>query len=340
MSQIPSNVSPTPTIGTAVNPKRRGHVASSIPTEEQVVHAMKEWDEGAAYRKVRHAANVGACYSNATICLAGETFCNQQLVDDLVANRLELGEFTAVELNPASPGTLSICEFVSVPMLNRLLEGMQGTFTADEAWRFMRCHTSDSDNETMRLVADKTHFTAAEREDFYAYHEVYEPELVSTDEAIACEEPKKTHGCLTVLKVVGIVLLVLLYVVLFFVTPTFVLLAAGMLVFVFLLKRGLDRQEKGNTYSYDTKSERDPNESEFIGPFTGIMMIADSIKQSELEKKRNARDIVHEPDYPYDYEDSNEKFPDYRSVFQRRAWAEDHDWDADGGNEHNYDADG
>ena len=33
-------------------------------------------------------------------------------------------------------------------------------------------------------------------------------------------------------------------------------------------------------------------------------------------------------------------YPDYRSDYNKRVWAEDHNWEADGDSTHNYEADG
>ena len=304
---------------------------------------MEEWDEGAAYRKVRHAANVGGCYSTETICLAAKTFCNQQLTDDLVANRLAYGEFTAAELNPQRLGAPSVCLYVSAPMLNRLVAGMDGTFTAKEAWHFMDYHVDACDAKTVRLVADITHFTAEERREFMACSDEWTGQLAlePEDDAPAAEPeaPKKeTHGCLTALGVLSFIFMVLVDIALVLSVgmPGIFMTVITVIVFYAVLKsiairKGWIRYERKTT---------ETSEDNHIGPLAGVMMISDSIKQSEEKKRRESARMWGE-DYPYRYEDtSNEKFPDYRSSFQRRAWAEDHNWDADGGNEHNYDADG
>lgn len=130
------------------------------------MHAIDNWDEGAAYNKVRHAANVGGCYSTGFICYAHEMFENQRLTDDLVKNRLAQGGFTAAELNPAPQGAKSVCRYVSVPVLNRLIEGMQGSFTPEGAYHFCDYHMGDADLKTLQLIAGKTSFTQEERSEF------------------------------------------------------------------------------------------------------------------------------------------------------------------------------
>ncbi|MDO4539032.1 MAG: hypothetical protein Q4B54_12785, partial [Coriobacteriales bacterium] len=157
----------------------QGKQKRPAPTEEQLIHAREEWEQGAAYRYVRHAANVGGCYSTAAICLAHDTLINQRLTDDLVRNRLAQGEFEASELNPANPNGDSVCTYVSVGVLNRLLLGMRGRFTPDEAYGFCDHHLGEADTTTIDLIAEKTSFSAAGRREFVEiYREIVDPAQV------------------------------------------------------------------------------------------------------------------------------------------------------------------
>ena len=257
-----------------------------VPTEEEAITAMQEWDEGAAYRRIRHAATVGACYSASTICLAAETFDNQKLTEDLVQNRLAQGEFTATELGPTELGVPSVCEYVSVPLLNRLLRGMQGTFTPEQADHFAGYHIAECDKETLRIIARKTQFSAAERREFlelsdWLVNPEFDPTNVAKAEATQAKQtaaPKKKLGWVKVLLIAGLVPIAAI--------ATIALGPVALVVVAFLA----------------------------IG-----LLASGASGQSSAAKDR---------------------FPDMRSDYNKRVWADSHNWEADGDTDHNYEADG
>lgn len=259
----------------------------AVPTEAEIVRALEEWEEGAAYRKVRHAANVGGCYSTATICLAHETLENQKLTDDLVLNRLRHAEFSKGELNPLELGEPSVAEHVSVPVLNRLLKGMRGTFTYDEAHHFTTYHIEECDYETLRLIADHTSFTKAERQEYFEVADwMANPEFAPRASRAASPKastaaPRRPRKGKVLKRALLAVAGVMVAVVAFAVFGALALAGAAVAVIV-LVALGASGQSSGQA----------------------------------------------------------ERHPDVRSDYNRRVWAAEHNYEADGDDSHNYEADG
>lgn len=227
--------------------------ASSQPaaTEAQVLAALDEWEEDAAYRLVRHAATLGACYTTSTICLVADTFDNQRLTDDLITNRLTRGGYSAAELNPLELGAPSVCDVASVDVLKRLLREMRGTFTPEQARHFSEYHMVACDDEAFVLVADRTSFTEAQRREFLELEGVFEEPAPGTSAAGAADRPASA-------------------------------LIASL---------------AGAVIGHRLATRKDEGEREDV-------------------------------------------FPDVRSDYGRRVWADDHDFSADGDDAHNFEADG
>lgn len=241
-----------------------------VPTEQEVLDVLDVWEDGAAYRKARHAANVGACYSTETICELHEHFDNQRLTDDLVMNRLAYAEFSAAELNPLTLGAPSVCEHVSVPVLNRLLRGMRGGFTPDEADHFVDYHLEDCDAETLRLVADKTSFTRAERREFFELSDwmvnpEFAPDTTRTDQPDTTRKPAARRA----------------------------------------------------------PRKRKPKGQSLLGMLLSALATPPAPKPEPAARKRSPK-----------------RYPDQRSDYNRRVWADGHNWEADGDTDHNWEADG
>lgn len=253
-------------------PARKASAAGGprVPTEQEVLDVLDAWEDGAAYRKARHAANVGACYSTETICRLHDHFANQRLTDDLVRNRLAYAEFSAAELNPTRLGAPSVCEHVSVPVLNRLLRGMRGAFTPDEAHHFVDYHIEDCDAETLRLVADKTGFTRAERREFFELTDW----MVNPEFAPGAADSGRTDVARR---------------------PT---------------AQGASRKRK-------------PKGPSLLDRLAAALTVPTASKPAPAA--RNA---------------PSERYPDLRSDFNRRVWADGHNWEADGDSDHNWEADG
>ncbi len=230
--------------------------ASSQPaaTEAQVLAALDEWEEDAAYRLVRHAATLGACYTTSTICLVADTFDNQRLTDDLITNRLTRGGYTAAELNPLELGAPSVCDVASVDVLKRLLREMRGTFTPEQARHFSEYHMVACDDEAFVLVADRTSFTEAQRREFLEIEGVFEEPADDADDAGGAGVADRPGSAL-------------------------------------------------------------------------IASLAGAVIGHRLAARK-------------DEGESGDAFPDVRSDYGRRVWADDHDFSADGDDAHNFGADG
>ncbi len=270
-------------------------------TEQQILDAMDVYSEGWVEQLARRAKNQGLALSDATLLELGDFLCKPELMDELVRIRVEKkGGYTLQELMPPFPQR-SICRIMTPVAGAQLFASTGARLNSDMAYNVWEYCLGESDDET------------------------------SDDRAIEIilgMSRMPYAECVNMLNDYGYggdanALLARLY-------PNRAS-AGARVAKASAPAQAVASKPKGRGGLYALLIVLGIGAFVVLALTVGVLAIGVVFAVVLLVVVLGLSSAGG---------DKPDKFPDVRSDFNRRTWADDHNWDADGDNDHNWDADG